>query len=182
MAVMLDGQRGPEYEVIGCWEPSVLGAGSPLFSPDSKRLAYMAARSEKQWVFVVDGVEGEPFDGFPIGQFLPGSRERNLFSPDSRRIAYAAGRGDKMHVVVDGKLSPLYETAGLEILFSPDSQHIAYSVKEKGRTHLVLDDDLGAAYDEIVGDPIFSNRNTFDYLARREGTLYRVSRAPRGHL
>jgi hypothetical protein len=42
------------------------GIDTLLFSPDSRRVAYMAAVGAKQFV-VVDGNEGKPYDGFPKG-------------------------------------------------------------------------------------------------------------------
>ena len=78
--------------------------GRPLFSPDSRRLAYVAYRTVSQQIFrylqpvripvkhflVVDGNEGEPFDRIVHGSVV--------FSPDSRRVAYSAERQNKFKI------------------------------------------------------------------------------------
>ena len=61
----MDGKEGKQYDVIG--------AGSLIFSPDSKRLAYVAAAGKKQFV-VVDGKQGKQYD--EIGRII-------FDSPDS---------------------------------------------------------------------------------------------------
>ena len=45
--IVLDGQPGTEYDVVG----------TPVFSPDGKRLAYAARKGEK-WFVVVDRSAG----------------------------------------------------------------------------------------------------------------------------
>ncbi|MCS7188072.1 MAG: hypothetical protein RMK89_14145, partial [Armatimonadota bacterium] len=74
--------EGKEYDGIG--------AGSLIFSPDSKRFAYVAVRGEKQFV-VVDGVEGEEYDGF-----LRGSK---LVFDSPNRLHTLARRGDEIFLV-----------------------------------------------------------------------------------
>jgi hypothetical protein len=70
--VVLDGKRrGPEYDDIA---PFGLE-----YAPDGKRAGYVARKGE-DWLMVVDGKEGWPYDHFgpPI------------FSPNGRRVAYVA--------------------------------------------------------------------------------------------
>ena len=66
-----------------------IGAGTPIFSPDSKHVAYEAKKGEK-WILLVDGQSG-----MGIGSLI--------FSPDGKRVAYMAVKGKKPIVVVDGK-------------------------------------------------------------------------------
>ncbi|HOK09763.1 MAG TPA: hypothetical protein PLJ10_08895, partial [Candidatus Hydrogenedens sp.] len=77
--------------------------GSPIFSADSRRVAYSAKRGGK-WFVVVDGEEGKEYDGIGAGSLI--------FSPDSRRVMYSAGRGNKRFVVVDGEESKGYDGIG----------------------------------------------------------------------
>ena len=86
--VVTDGIDGPEHDRIG--------QDSVVFSPDSRRLAYIARRGRDSFVqfVVVDGVPGKPYDGI-IGSGL-------AFSPDSKHVVYGTGRGGKGFVVVDG--------------------------------------------------------------------------------
>jgi IS66 C-terminal element len=48
---------------------------TPLFSPDSKRVAYGAQKGTK-WIAVVDGQEGAEFDGLGLLAFSPDSTDR----------------------------------------------------------------------------------------------------------
>jgi hypothetical protein len=98
--------------------------GSPvIFSPDSRRVAYIAEKSDKECV-VIDGVAGKEYSSVQI--------DFCLFSPDSKRVAYKAviygenlTAGNKWFVVIDGEEGDPYQTAD-KVTFSPDSKHIAY--------------------------------------------------------
>jgi WD40 repeat protein len=87
-----------------CWDAFYIEKPF-LFSPDSKRVAYVAKVGEKRfnasekWSAVVDGKEERPYDG--IGGLN--------FSPDSRHVAYVAGAGAKQFVVADGKEGKRYD-------------------------------------------------------------------------
>jgi len=107
-----DGTDGPEHDRIG--------QGSVVFSPDSKRLAYIARRGRDPFVqfVVVDGVPGKPYDGI-VGSGL-------AFSPDSKHVVYGTGRGGKGFVVVDGHECREYDgfLRGAYFVFdSPTSFH-----------------------------------------------------------
>jgi roadblock/LC7 domain-containing protein len=105
--VVVDGAGGKEFDGIM--------AGTPVFSPDSKRVAYAAERGDK-WVVVVDGAEGKEFDGIMAGT--------PVFSPDSKRVAYAPERGNKRMAVVDGVEGKEYEAflKGSRLVFDSPSQ------------------------------------------------------------
>jgi hypothetical protein len=93
--VVVDGQRGPEYDGISM--------RTPVFSPDGKRVAYEARKGAK-WLLVVDGQPDPEYDGiFSIFRGTP------VFSPDGQRVAYAAIKGVKCLVVVDGEPGPEYD-------------------------------------------------------------------------
>ncbi len=109
--MVIDGREEQEYD----------GLGTGLaFSPDSQRWAYMATRGhgkDSKEYLVVDGVEGDSYDGTIQGT--------PIFSPDSRRVAVGARRGDKMFAVVDGKEEKSYKSVEC-LTFSPDSLQVAY--------------------------------------------------------
>ena len=88
----MDGVEGKEYD--GIME------GNPVFSPDSKRVAYAANRGGK-WLVVVDGMAGKEYDGILAGT--------PVFSPDGKRVAYAAERGSNWLVVLDGAEGKKYD-------------------------------------------------------------------------
>jgi len=105
--LVLDGKEGPRYDstkdvlvVDAVEDKRYEGFSQPIFSPDSRRLAYAARRGEK-WRAVIGGVEGPGYGSFALG---------SLFSPDSRHVAFLAQRDDKKYViVVDGGESQAYD-------------------------------------------------------------------------
>jgi len=143
--VVVDGNEGRPYDTVG----------SPIFSPDGSRLAYVA-EVEKRWLLVVDGKE----EGVPEG--IEGQLH---FSPDGRRLAYIAHRDWKEFVVVDDKEEKSYERLGGSIIFSPDSRHLAYNVLVGKKWHVVVD---GVEGEPCAGvrDAIFSpDSRRLAYLA-----------------
>ena len=86
--------------------------GTPVFSPDGKRVAY-SARKGGRWFVVVDGQAGPEYDGIMAGT--------PVFSPDGKRLAYVPEKGGKWLVVVDGQEGPTYDMTG----------HLAFSRKTR---------------------------------------------------
>ena len=79
--VVIDGEEGKRYDGI---------ISAPIFSPDSKRVAYLAVLGDK-WFVVIDGEEGKRYDGFVRGG-------RIIFdSPDS--LHYLAQKGSNIYLV-----------------------------------------------------------------------------------
>ena len=78
-------------------------ASSVLFSPDSRRVAYLAHSGRMKRVYLdgkAEEVEMEFLQGWMV------------FSDDSKRLAYGGRRGDKFFLVVDGKKGADYDTLG----------------------------------------------------------------------
>jgi Tol biopolymer transport system component len=86
--VVLDGKPGKPYASI---------YGSPTFSPDGRRLCYIAEKAEDARVLVVEGTN-------PLEFPLPTSRFgcETVFSPDSKHIAWIYPRGKKWVLCIDG--------------------------------------------------------------------------------
>jgi hypothetical protein len=139
--------------------------GTPCFSPDSQRLAYVALRERYriQCFVVVDGVEGKEYD--PVTE--PGL----TFSPDSRRVAYVARRAGKSFAVFDGAESRPYEKV-LYPRFSPDSRRTAYAARSGDRWFVVVDGKEGKSYGEC-SPPVFTpdSRYVAYIAARAEGAF-----------
>jgi hypothetical protein len=92
MFVVVDGKEGPAMDEL---------IDSPVFSPDSRHVAYGAQRGMRKFV-VLDGKEGPHFDLVALDPPL-------TFSPDSQRLAYVASSLPQMVAVVDGKPSKEFE-------------------------------------------------------------------------
>ncbi|NLG85109.1 MAG: hypothetical protein GX493_11005, partial [Firmicutes bacterium] len=172
--MIIDGQAQPgEYDEIH---------HLVTFSPDGKRIAYMARKGAK-WSVVVDGRAGPEYLSLSYLTFSPdgkrlaygatkgdqwfvvldGKEMSTLhsfvayltFSPDGRRFAYAADSGTKQFMVVDGRAGPEYDATG-EPVFSPDGRHIAYVAMDSDKKRcVVLDGKEGEKYDWIE-KPVFS--------------------------
>jgi uncharacterized protein (TIGR03067 family) len=112
--VVVDGKTSYRYTEVG----------SPLFSPDSRRVAFWAKRHDKELI-VVDGVEGGPEEA--IGR--TGEGRCVFFSPDSKHYAYLGSDPadkDRQMIVIDGQRrlkAPLGKENPPWAGFSEDSEH-----------------------------------------------------------
>jgi len=104
---------------------------SLVASPDLQRAAYISRFRDGMCV-VVDGVEGEKFDGIGEGTII--------FSLDSKRVAYVAGKSEKQFVVHDGQAGPAHDlTLKGPPALSANGEHLAYGVRKRGRWRVVRD-------------------------------------------
>ena len=132
--VILDGKPfGLMYDQIA--------SGTPIFSPDSKRIAFAAKKNNECFVIVDDKVSPPyPVDATSGGQWPIGSL---IFSPDSMSVAYQAHKPDGASVVVNGKSYGPYDDVTLkdgktiwgiwEFVFGTDSKCFAYRAKKDGK-------------------------------------------------
>ena len=153
----------------------------PVFSPDSKRVAY-GIRQKGLWSVVLEGNTGAEY----------GAISSLVFSPDSKRVAYAAGTRKSWMIIVDGQVyaedagrplemvsigDPTVKGHGLnssvvsgqhvfshdmawspEVSFSPDSKRVAYTA-ETGegmkRSRVVVDGNASQGFHRVIS-PTFS--------------------------
>ena len=162
-----------------------------IFSPDSKHLAYQSLHWDKQSV-VKDGQNGAEYDS--IAQLT--------FSPDGNHLAYVANKSKKPLVVVDGRDGPEFDGSIGLWKFSPDNKHLAFEVTigiggpdfpweslklpykpvEGVKEFVGVDGQVGPQYDRIFSnhmrDQAFSPDGVLEFLAVKEGSLYRVEYIP----
>ena len=188
--VVVDTVEGPEYDKAGCWEvkpaqstaPPGRAAPSALpdfsvgitFSPDGKRVAYIAKRGDKE-LMVIDGVAGPEYDEVGRAQGGGGTggyqytRLEPAFSNDGRHVAYRAGRGGKWFIVADGVESAAYDyIEGYDPTYSGDGLHLAYAARRGGKWFAVVDGIEGKEYDELLsrGLRFSSDGKHLSYAAR----------------
>jgi len=136
--VVADGVEGNWYPVVG----------RLVYSPDSKRLAYITGQKmggmshplvpEGSGFIVVDGKDIRQFD----------SAGAVTFSPDSAHWACGIRVGNSSLVVMDGVDGKPYDWTS-EPVFSPDSKHMAY-IAASGRKSCVVQDGVeGKWYDKV---------------------------------
>lgn len=137
VAVTLNGVGGQPYaQIVG-----------PVFSPDSKRHAYLARRDNLWWLVVNDQAR----IGFP-------PHDVPVFSPDSMRSAYWARDGNRRFLVIDDVDHPRFDHVDTTSLrFSPDSSRVAYVAQHGGAWFVVTDGQKGPDFDRIVHGPVFSD-------------------------
>ncbi len=116
--------------------------GAPVFSPDGKRLAYIAQEGGQRFV-VLDGKPGAKYEAVYKGTLT--------FSPDSKRLAYVAGKGGMRTVVLDGtEGTPHRDAMASALRFSPDGTKLAYAAQlESGKWAIVVNGKAEAAFDYI---------------------------------
>ena len=121
--VVVNGQEWPAVERLASENGLRL-----LFSPNSKHLAFVCGRQERNCV-MLDGVFGQGYLNL-----------RSLkFSSDGERLAYVAvPRAGKEMLVVDGTAGAEYEQV-LGTVFSTDGKHVAYVGTRGDKRMAVLD-------------------------------------------
>src|SRR3989344_3826883 len=117
----------------------------PVFSPDSKQLAYAVIKNDKSCL-VVNKKEYGCYDGIPDYGVT--------FSQDSKHLAYEETDQDKNFIVVDGIKGILYPLttdwmAVQPIGFSPNGERFMYLIRKDKKTVMVVDGKEGKPYDNI---------------------------------
>lgn len=163
--VVVSGQESSQYQRVD---------STPIFSPDGKRVAYMAQKDDF-WYVIVDGQQqaqgyrriGEivfSLDGKELAYVAydenykrllvlngkPGKVYDNIqrvtFAPDSR-LVYQVTQNNKLLMSDNGKMT---EFSGFLFapVFSPDGNHMAYSISDDfNRSYkIVLDGQKGKGY------------------------------------
>lgn len=176
--LVVDGKAGPVHDNIGGSLPPglapnrasmqsvyALGSGTDiLFSPDSRRIAYLAHFGKAKKVCVDDQAEDIEMD-FQAGWMV--------FSDDSKRLAYGGRRGNKFFLVVDGKKGADYDALGY-FGFSHDGKHIAFIAKKGDKIVIVVDGQERAEYDAVPAGPVFRSDGVLEFLAADKPSLYRI--------
>ena len=118
--------------------------GKPIFSPDSRRIAYVVPSGGINALFLSLGSRLRvAVDGKEEREYLGIMKDTPVFSPDSKRVAYGAAitRGKTQAVILDGQEGNFYD--GIEVdgglVFSSDSKHLAYRALRHWKQVLVVD-------------------------------------------
>ena len=172
--IVLDGKAGPVYDRIGAGPPPglrfVQGPIGVVFSPDSRRLAYIAIQGGKSF-FVVDGQPEEiGIDGLAAE---PRGDPAIYFSSDSRRFAYGGIRAKRFFFVVDGTQGREYDNLR-HFEFSQDGTHYAFTSAKADRHVITVDGVERAEYGAVVAGPVFRSDGILEFLAMDDKSLWRV--------
>jgi hypothetical protein len=123
--------------------------GAIWFSPDSKRIAYLA-RLGDQWMAVVDNKPEKKYD--MVGPVV--------FSPDSRSYLYAASKGRKWEVVKDAvtiaEVEDIYEAPQ----FGPGTGEVYYVARKAQTETLFINGEAKVSYPSIRTVVVHSSGET----------------------
>ncbi len=148
--MVVDGEPGPMFHRIS----------SPVFSPDSRRLAYVGSHNSDGDTLIVDGeaiATAEKIDSHSL-----------QFSPDGERLVYAVSEPEPK-LFVDGKVWPLEHGVLLWTpVFSDDSWHLAYVDGEpQGTCRVLVDGVAGGTYRDVGRLQFAPDGETVWYWARQ---------------
>lgn len=154
-SLVVDGVEGEGYEWIGHVD----------FSPDSRRVGYLAQPEGEGWRLVLDGVEGEAYDLIPYF----------CFNSTGERTAHQVDREDSQFVVVDGVEGKTYKEVG-RVYFTSDGKQVVYSAKLHGKWIIVVGEEEVREYDFLLqrGEIHFDAPRQLRFAAVRNGAILRV--------
>jgi len=195
--VLVDGRHvGGTYDQIA--------KGTPIFSWDGKRVAFVGRREKRCFVVIDDKVsepyeiQGDPQDGWPLAALV--------FSPDGKHVAYQVHQKNGTTLVIDGKTYGPYDDVPIsggkhvwglwEFMFSPDSRSFAYRAR-KGEKMLACagtlvpsrywkEEHVAAGPFDAVGRGTPAWMGSFAFIVRQDGletiltlpTMRTLSRTP----
>jgi WD40 repeat protein len=141
--IVVDGHEKKEY-------PDIYNIMDYTFSPDGRKLSYIAEGKGAKDFVVINDVKGKLYNR--IGEFL--------FSSDSKRFAYEAGKDGKSFVVIDGVEFTKYSKPSYDkyhVTFSPNSKRVAFIAREGNKEFVVVDGGEGKRYEyNSIGEIHFS--------------------------
>ena len=153
-------EKGVAVIVDGVAGPLLHKAGAPVYSPDSRHLAYVGELFSGRLGMVRDGA---------IEREWPRTTDRGgdpVFSADSRRLAYVLEREEGgflrkrrvFAIIVD--TDSVFEYSAVDAsrwpVFSPDSRHLAWWTQDAVHGVVYVDGDARIRGSEIVSEPILS--------------------------
>jgi hypothetical protein len=133
--VSSDGWESGNYDLIP--------GNMPVISPDSRRIAFIAAK-DKLFYVGTNSSQSTPYDDIQSGTLV--------FSPDGSRLAYSAKKGPEWTVFCEGQPNPgLDGIAEGSPKFSPDSKKLAYIAFKGNKQAVYLDGkQVGELFDAVA--------------------------------
>ncbi len=167
---MIDGKETKAYSDISY----------AMFSPNSRKVGYIAQRGYKDYVITVDDKEwAYPFPPYNL-QFDPTS-SRFAFTVEKEGDEYVidkgyVGRGEseenryfeknREFVVIDGQVGPVYDEIS-DFAFSPDGKRFVYSAIKGDKGMLIENAKETISYSgAIVGLTFSPDRKQLAYIVR----------------
>jgi WD40 repeat protein len=171
--VFLNGEKIGEYRGI----VKRGGADSGLvFSPDGKRMAFLAFTDDGKYFAVVNGKEGKYYDARIDGKYYDAIIESQgvVFSQNSQHIVYTVKRG-KTGVIIRDETEIVESNDLVFAVCSPDCNRIAYISKEGGKKRVNVDGNQGKLYNNITALSFSPDGKHFVYAAWYDDSMCVVS-------
>jgi len=153
---VVDGKEGAKFDLgtpMVSHPGGVLALNVPgtlVFSPDSKRVAYLAHSAK-------------PF---------------RSVEKSGKDVTITEGSVTTWSLVVDGKPGKPYgDIRAGSVSFSPDGKRVSYVVNSKGKQFVVVDAREGVAFDGILptwGSATFGSNEVLRYLAHEGTSVYSI--------
>lgn len=139
------------------WEKFAL-LSRPVWSHDSKRVAYVSREADSEKFFVVlDGKKSSPsYD----------SLDDLVFSPNSAQLAYTAGLGEMQFVVAGDRKGPEFKDIRDPPVWSPDSKGVAYLAQNAAEKYVIVAGERKLEYIQAF-PPLYSSDGILGYVAMR---------------
>lgn len=137
----------------------------PVFSPDSKKLAFMAERPSGKYSIGVVNVDVDTTGEELLVKWGPEfiGMDAPVWSPDSSHVAYAAPRKKDEWVVIVGTEPGASFQDATGVAFSPDRK-IAFVASDGKKRFIVLGTEQRPAFDQVTA-PFFQPDGTLVYAA-----------------
>ncbi len=167
--VVVDGKKGAEYDRIGIggWSYDTIA-----FSPDSKRLAFVATGrkdGEERMFPVLDGIEGVAEKGIYWMGFTP---EGQRFVRMTFQETPPNGLASRMAVSMDGLPGKEFHQLRPPVYQSPDGSRIAFvnlpprNRQDEPKASVVVDNTEGKVYRSVETPVVFTpDGRHFAYVA-----------------
>jgi hypothetical protein len=168
--------KGPGLVVVDGVETRVYDEvfSGPVFSPNSRRLAFVILDQGKKRVVVCNCPLESSGEG-QVGPAYDSIAEGLTFSPDSKNVVYRAKREGKMFLVVDGKETiPAGAKEFNDPIFSPDSQRKAIQILRGDKCLWLVDNEPGLEFDGVGTFRFSPDSHRTAYFARSGGSWYMV--------
>ena len=165
--IVIDGRAGTSYAGFGT---------KPVFSADSRHVAYLAMNAQKLWFVVADGIESR--EKYSTVQGHAGVFPNLQWSLDGRELAYIssvdANGALKQVVVADHVEGRKYdEIAGLAM--DPKGERVAYAARTGNQWAVVVDGKEGPRHDGVLAtSPVFSPDGRHVAYGAQEGRRFFV--------
>jgi Tol biopolymer transport system component len=149
--IVLNNIKGPEFSEVDI----------PIFSANSRSIAYSAKQDDGKYVVIFNGKPSKPF--YSVGKIA--------LSANGDQIAYQAAH-DKKHefVMLGTQQGPFFDEITSNLAFSPNGKDVTYCARNGKHWFVVVGQNVSPPYDR-VWTPMFNAEGSKLAFAARAGRI-----------